>query len=634
MLRLLSLACMTAMGSLTASPLAVPSLDQLLDNYEATVDRCLASFAVKGEMVMDTRWKRAPTPALKPGRHTLFVERDFRYDGRRTRSISHKWGDLGRRERIPKEDPIINSNIIDTDFRATYSGQQDKPGLIKYRKEPLSAELVQRRLDSQWVGASAFGFFASKERIDTILRRCDNATVREQTEQINGSDCYVIDADTEQGKFTVWIDPQHGHHIAKIHATQEKGDRVRGRLFREGDKVVSILSNVAFRQIDGVWIVTESMYDTSVVHLPHTVMTGRTHSRITEFLIEPDHEALHSFEIDDFPEGQRVAYFENGQLLPVWFVWRGGRPVPDVNDEVVDELDRIADELLADTEPGAESSQAAVGRTLNAYVAIQTRLRSFISEEETTVHGRTAVEVCDFRSDGDRTRHQRALAGTLESSAKGTYESFLWDGTYLIQYETSAEPSAKGTVRMSRDPNDTVHLITGQYKGAPLMGFLAGDTERVDTVIRSAKTSSVRRVDIRGRGPYELIEAETARGTYKVWFDPQHGYHIARAEVQRKPTGASRSEYLAMVTYNVKFEQIDGLWVPMEASVRSCAGVGAAPVSYHLKRKTFTLNPDHEGLGSFLATEIPEGTPVTLEIDAHTTTRGVWKDGRPLWEEQ
>jgi hypothetical protein len=56
---------------------------------------------------------------------------------------------------------------------------------------------------------------------------------------------------------------------------------------------------------------------------------------VTEFLVAPDYEALRSFAIDDFPNGARVGYHENGQYVPARFIRQDSRPVADGRTEKV-----------------------------------------------------------------------------------------------------------------------------------------------------------------------------------------------------------------------------------------------------------------------------------------------------------
>ncbi len=170
---------------------------------------------------------------------------------------------------------------------------------------------------------------AEHEPVDAFIRRSGKAAVRGQTEMVNGSACYVIDAPTEEGQLTVWIDPAHGYHVAKAMMVQKEGHKVHGEILPRGHKEQCILTNVSFKQVNKVWVPVESTYEADIMRPPDSIMSGKTHSKITEFLIDPDHEALRSFEVNDFPEGTRTSYMDNGRLLPVWYIWKNGGPVPD-----------------------------------------------------------------------------------------------------------------------------------------------------------------------------------------------------------------------------------------------------------------------------------------------------------------
>ncbi len=305
------------------------SVDELLAQYCQTREKCLHSFAVKSRSTMETNWERAPDPQMKPGRRVTYRDSDFRSDGRRVRSRSSWWGDWGSSGTLPENDPMRNSDIIETEWRASYSGRQGRPGAIKYYREPLNSEMAKRKVASEWAGASGFGFFSSHEPVDAFIRRSGRAAVRGQTEMVNGSACYVIDAPTEEGQLTVWIDPAHGYHVAKAMMVQKEGHKVHGEILPRGHKEQCILTNVSFKQVNKVWVPVESTYEADIMRPPDSIMSGKTHSKITEFLIDPDHEALRSFEVNDFPEGTRTSYMDNGRLLPVWYIWKNGGPVPD-----------------------------------------------------------------------------------------------------------------------------------------------------------------------------------------------------------------------------------------------------------------------------------------------------------------
>jgi hypothetical protein len=530
----------------------------------------------------------------------------------------------------------LRNGITDLEFSALYSGQQTKPGIIKYYRQPLNAEAVKREIASGWSHATSFGFFPFHERVDVSLRKSGNATVRARTEAVNGSNCYVVEADTTQGQLTVWIDPAHGYNVAKTTVTQKEGDLVGHQVLPRGHETSRVLTNTSFKQVDGAWIPVAYVTQTRIMRPGFMIMEGGTHSEITEFLINPDHEAMKSFEVNDFPEGGKVAYFENGRVLPVWFVWKDGRPVPDVDPSVNRELDQIAESLRPGADPNAGAADATGLQVLADFSATRQKLQSFLSQEEITVAGQEGTERCAFRSDGNRVRLQNWFPDATKPSATGRYESFLWDGTRLVAYATDPSPASPAAVHITSNPDDKTRLIAEKYRAAPLMGYLAG--EDIERVLRSAPRRSVRTSEIAAGSPCRVVEAATGEGTYQVWFDPQRGSLIVKAEVRRRPRAANTpgqapSEYVAMTVDQVRCEQIEGVWVPMEADIASCAGLGAPVVRYHVKRTEFRLHPDHERLGSFAAHDIPEGTPVSLMDAAGRTQQGIWKGGQAVWKD-
>jgi hypothetical protein len=323
------LAYTAARGWCSSSPAAAPSVDELLTRYGQTMDKCLHSFAVKSRSTMETYWRQSPDPRAPPGHYVAHRKDDFRYDGQRTRDMSGDWGDVDWHRPTPENNPIRRSAIFDFEFNALYSGQRGQPGFIHYYKEPLDARKVTRQLTIGWSPAPSFGFWPFYERVDLSVRKSQRATVRAQTERVNGSSCYVIEAHTAEGRLAVWLDPAHGYNIARITVTLRGGDLADGQVLPRGHEVARVFTNTTFKQVDGTWIPTAYVTQTRINRPGLMVMEGETRCEITEFLIEPDHAALKSFDLSDFPEGERVAYFENGRIRPVWYIWKNGQPVPD-----------------------------------------------------------------------------------------------------------------------------------------------------------------------------------------------------------------------------------------------------------------------------------------------------------------
>lgn len=95
-------------------------------------------------------------------------------------------------------------------------------------------------------GSWALGYFGvSEEPAGIVLSEARSISVRDETEKINGVDCFVIDADTKCGKYKVWIDPEHGYNIAKIELQKRKGDLIRSSE-RVEIGMLFLLKNVRF----------------------------------------------------------------------------------------------------------------------------------------------------------------------------------------------------------------------------------------------------------------------------------------------------------------------------------------------------------------------------------------------------
>jgi hypothetical protein len=181
-------------------------------------------------------------------------------------------------------------------------------------------------------------------------------------------------------------------------------------------------------------------------------------------------------------------------------------------------------------------------------------------------------------------------------------------------------------------------MIATEYKGAPLMGICAGDYDRVDSILRKADNISLQqKTEQVGGSQCYVIEAVTKRGKHKVWIDPEHGYNIAKIEVQKKRGDLIRYSWpvrtdMSFSLRNVRFAKIDGVWVPMEADMQQDENNRTrrtGTIKWHHKRTQMTVNPDHNALGSFVHGDIPDGTKVSI---AGSHGKYIWQNGGPVAE--
>ena len=285
-----------------------------------------------------------------------------------------------------------------------------------------------------------------------------------------------------------------------------------------------------------------------------------------------------------------------------------------------------------------------VAELLNKYAETQDKLKSFILKFEVEgIEGSTsflrslrhvgkgkAGSFTEIRFDGKRVSRRNRLWGHIGMQPeftpknKAKYQSSLWDGKTFFQYD-KVDISQRGGRLHIMDFRYDVKRVKEMYethRRTPLRGFLEGDVERVDSILRKADTISVRHETERvGKSQCYIIDAVTRHGKYEVYIDPEHGYNIAKATVER-----ARGDVVFIVDYvlgarermfssmeNVRFRKIDDIWVPMEADIefdRTFRNGSFYRSKYHHKRTQFILNPDHDALGSFIPDDIEDGTIV------------------------
>ena len=144
------------------------------------------------------------------------------------------------------------------------------------------------------------GFYAiDNERIDVALRKERNVSMRDKTEKLNGSDCYVIESECPSEKDTFWIDPRHGYSIAKAQAR-----------YKDRDLFIS-QENVCFRKIDDVWIVVEAVVKRIQKFRNGNFTDASRRDKLIEIKLNPDHERIGSFLPDDIVNGTTVLFRGN-----------------------------------------------------------------------------------------------------------------------------------------------------------------------------------------------------------------------------------------------------------------------------------------------------------------------------------
>jgi hypothetical protein len=173
----------------------------------------------------------------------------------------------------------------------------------------------------------------------------DKVSLRSQTELINGSACHVVDASNGRQRFTLWIDPEHGYHVAKAEY-EESGSRKR---------LSSSFGDVRFEKHGDVWVPMEGTVRQRWLKDDKLVSEGTMQIKRTSIDLHPDFAAVGAF-VADLPNGTNIHVYE---APGVRHVWQNGQIVPFVDDSAVAAIDKTVAELsrtggvLSSTQPTA-----------------------------------------------------------------------------------------------------------------------------------------------------------------------------------------------------------------------------------------------------------------------------------------
>jgi len=208
---------------------------------------------------------------------------------------------------------------------------------------------------------------------------------------------------------------------------------------------------------------------------------------------------------------------------------------------------------------------------------------------------------------------------------KGQFKSYLWDGKRHYEHRTGRTVSDDSAFVRDEGFGDDVQRMKSRRSSAAdgtLQGYISG-SDRIDRILSEASSLSVRDEpeNVGGVDCY-VIDAMTDYGQFSIWLDPQHGYHIARVENIKSPDSlvgnGSRKGGTGQAVFTteiVRFEEFDGIWIPMEAKSKGSSHLADGTLLYsstsHYRRTSMQLNPDHDAAGSFVP-QIEEGSRVFL----------------------
>jgi hypothetical protein len=338
--------CLAKPARMTAKEKRVKALE-LLDKHAETQNK-QQSHICKWKVIakMNAKLSDPPYSALS-GKSRKVKLYEFRYDGDRYNTRWCTWGNVKSAKIFrPKDNAGYNSILWDGCTYFNYVATVNRPGRLSiYRR---IEDLPKNSRDGHEI-EKRFGPGSSLINVHVreylILRKIPSLSVRDKTEKINGIDCYVVEAENKNTKYTLWIDPEHGYNTAKW------------QLEYPNSHLRVSLERVRFEKIDDVWVIVEGVVN-RLENFKNGDFTNETrHCELTEIVLNPDHDALGSFLPDDildrtmvlFPgksqdhirgaTGRLVSKGRNGKVYDeqgrvVSYTWQNGKVV-DISGKVV-----------------------------------------------------------------------------------------------------------------------------------------------------------------------------------------------------------------------------------------------------------------------------------------------------------
>jgi hypothetical protein len=277
---------------------------------------------------------------MKHNKEQMYERGQRRTDGKgRIYHQEYLWGYNSIKKRdVPETKASYTLSVATPDFQYGHNkvtvGQAN--GSLTY-KENRSPGWDNFRNKSD---AFFLGYLGVDVRIDIILKNAKQIAVRPKPEILNGAVCYVVQADTAYGDYTVWLDSTHGFQPVRIKASMEGDDIVNIAEHQPPPdttpeaKETLVIDNIIFKKVQEVWIPVKGYVKSHIEWPKHGFFFDNEISfETTEIVLNPDHDALDSFAdpmknpaLDpELVNGTQVRMGEEGTRC----VWRDGKLIDD-----------------------------------------------------------------------------------------------------------------------------------------------------------------------------------------------------------------------------------------------------------------------------------------------------------------
>ncbi|MGH7179744.1 MAG: hypothetical protein ACREJC_20375, partial [Tepidisphaeraceae bacterium] len=222
-----------------------------------------------------------------------------------------------------------------------------------------------------------------------LLLTSTNPQLRAGRERVGVAECYVIDAITDSGTYTVWLDPERSCSIVRARVVREgtqrfygepvaqpgrKLDPVLASALEPGDpgppqaarsRIEFTLDDVVVLKMGELWVPNQAVTQTTISYEDGRALRDSRKIKRMKFDPAPDLSAPGLFKFDA-PDGTAVA--ARGESHGVPMEWRGGRIIPRVDYPLVEQI-RV-EARQAEIPATIPSATSASGKSVGAWIGI------------------------------------------------------------------------------------------------------------------------------------------------------------------------------------------------------------------------------------------------------------------------
>jgi len=293
---------------LVSAALTVGSLHAAEQTNRLTASQVLDEFAkAQGQLktfIAQYEFSRQENVSTLSGRSSWFLAGDTRIDGRRVSVRKRLWGRITPDTVRTKERPYYKSRSFDGQWRWQYDQPFWRPEDVPRGQTGTGTVMLRQVLNPPQTAIALLDFCESplthclgvllhdgSKRFDARLREAASLRVRDKLEPAGWepSPCYVLEANTPHGQYTVWLAPAHGFQMAKAILRRQPGHRrANDYTLTAGESDLSFVEKVRFAKSGEVWIPIEAAGGLDNAFAGGVRSSFRFQLKTTQFLLNPD----------------------------------------------------------------------------------------------------------------------------------------------------------------------------------------------------------------------------------------------------------------------------------------------------------------------------------------------------------